>query len=171
MYIYFVSESHRQRYIADGAIKETDWQAWTPALAKSVPTKRLIMFQVGTPHPARREVSRTFSDLWESQSSLRLQIRCHIRSTLSPPPPPPPFDTGEPTWRGTSKREVSRALSGSATPSPHNHPTQRKYLSDYTYLDDSFYHRFEHSVTPRTQEEDECRLFQSETGYRFIGWV
>lgn len=29
---YFASESHRQRCIADGAIKETDW---TPALAKS----------------------------------------------------------------------------------------------------------------------------------------
>lgn len=89
---------------------------------------------------------------WES-----LQIRCHIRPTLSLPPLPP-FDTGEPARRGTSKRARSRALSGSANPS--SHPPSKEVLIGL-YLDDSFYHRFELSVTPRTQEEDQCRLFQS----------
>lgn len=134
------------------------------------PTKRLIMFQVGTPHPVRREVSRTFSDpeSRSRRSSSRSDATSAQPSRCRHHPLTRESRRGA-GRRGTSKREVSRALSGSANPSP---PPSKEVLNGL-YWDDSFYRRFEHSVAPRTQEEDQCRLFQSETGYlyRIIKWV
>lgn len=155
MYVcYFASESHRQRCIADGAIKETDW---TTALAKSARRQsdwscsRLALHILRgarcREHSADPE-SRSRSDATSAQPS-----RCRRHHPLT-----------RESRRGVAQareRERSRALSGSANPS--SHPPSKEVLIGL-YLDDSFYHRFEHTVTPRTQEEDQCR------GYFKVEW-
>lgn len=89
------------------------------------------MFQVGTPHPVRREVSRTFSD--PESRSRRSSSRSD--ATSAQPSRCRHHPLTRESRRGVAQvrereREISRALSGSANPTPPHHP-QRKYLSDY----------------------------------------
>lgn len=119
MYMYyFASESHRQRCIADGAIKETDW---TPALAKSARRQsdwscsRLALHILRgarcREHSADPE-SRSRSDATSAQPS-----RCRRHHPLT-----------RESRRGVAQareRERSRALSGSANPSSIKGSTYR----------------------------------------------
>lgn len=117
---YYASESHRQRCIADGAIKETDW---TPALAKSARRQsdwscsRLALHILRgarcREHSADPE-SRSRSDATSAQPS-----RCRRHHPLT-----------RESRRGVAQarereRERSRALSGSANPSSIKGSTYR----------------------------------------------
>lgn len=116
MYVYyFASESHRQRCIADGAIKETDW---TPALQRARADKAID------------HVPGWHSTSCAARGVANIQQILRVAPDQMPHPPNPLAAAATTLWHGRAgaAREIA-CFKRFRQPLFH----QRKYLSDYIW--------------------------------------